>query len=81
MERLTLGQVEHLISNLKLRSDRTAIAKSLGITEPLLASWMRTFVRVRNICAHHGRLWNAVLGVSPALSTSPTVPWLADRTC
>lgn len=79
MERLTLGQVEHLIGNLKLRSDRTAIAKSLGITEPLLVSWMRTFVRVRNICAHHGRLWNAVLGVSPALPTSPTVAWLADR--
>lgn len=80
MERLTLRQVEHLISNLKLRSDRTAIAKSLGITEPLLVSWMRTFVRVRNICAHHGRLWNAVLGVSPALPTSLAVPWLADRT-
>lgn len=80
MERLTLGQVEHLIGNLKRRSDRTAIAKSLGINEPLLVSWMRTFVRVRNICAHHGRLWNAVLGVSPALPTSPSVAWLADPT-
>ncbi|MEL4358927.1 MULTISPECIES: Abi family protein [unclassified Luteococcus] len=80
MERLTLGQVEHLIGNLKRRSDRTAIAKSLGINEPLLLSWMRTFVRVRNICAHHGRLWNAVLGVSPALPTSLSVTWLADPT-
>ena len=78
MERLTLGQVEHLISNLKQRSDRTAIAKSLGINERLLVSWMRTFVRVRNICAHHGRLWNAVLGVSPKLPQSPSVAWLAD---
>jgi len=80
MERLTLGQVERLIGNLKRRADRTAIAKSLGINEPLLVSWMRTFVRVRNICAHHGRLWNAVLGVSPALPTSPSVTWLADPT-
>lgn len=80
MERLTLGQVEHLIGNLKRRSDRTAIAKSLGINERLLVSWMRTFLRVRNICAHHGRLWNAVLGVSPALPTSPSVAWLVDAT-
>lgn len=80
MEGLTLGQVRHLISNLKQRSDRTAIAKSLGINDPLLMSWMRTFVRVRNICAHHGRLWNAVLGVSPALPTSLSVAWLADPT-
>ncbi len=78
MERLTLGQVSNLVSNLKQRSDRTAIAKSLGINDPLFMSWMRTFVRVRNICAHHGRLWNAVLGVSPALPTSRSVAWLAD---
>lgn len=78
MERLTLGQLDHLIGNLRRRADRTAIARSLGINEPLLVSWMRTFVRVRNICAHHGRLWNVVLGVSPALPSSRSVNWLHD---
>lgn len=79
MERRTLGQMERLVDNLKRRADKTAIAKALGINAPLLESWMRTFVRVRNICAHHGRLWNTVLGVSPMLPTSPAVAWLSDR--
>ena len=79
MERLTLDQVERLVANLVRRADRMAIAKTLGINAPLLKSWMRTFVRVRNICAHHGRLWNTVLGVSPMLPTSSAVAWLSDR--
>lgn len=37
---------------------------------------MRTFVRVRNICAHHGRLWNVGLGVYPAIPNAPTISWL-----
>lgn len=28
-------------------------------------SWTRTINVVRNICAHHGRLWNRVLAISP----------------
>lgn len=76
VEELTIGQLNSLISNLRKRTDRTEIARPLGINEQLLLSWMRTYVRVRNICAHHGRLWNRVLGVSPALPQSPSVPWL-----
>lgn len=38
-----------------------------------------SYVRVRNICAHHGRLWNRFLGVYPAIPRSPTVRWLTDR--
>ena len=36
-------------------------------------------MRVRNICAHHGRLWNRFLGVYPAIPRSPIVRWLTDR--
>ncbi|TSD54296.1 Abi family protein [Aeromicrobium piscarium] len=63
IETLTIGQLSRLYRNLKNRSDRTAIAEVLGLTDPLLGSWLRAYVRVRNICAHHERLWNAGLGV------------------
>lgn len=76
-EMLTIGQLTSMFRNLKQRSDRTAVANSLGLTAPFLESWMQTYVRVRNICAHHGRLWNVGLGVYPAIPTSPTVRWLA----
>lgn len=76
VETLTIGQLAGTYRNLERRSDQTAIARSIGLTTPLLESWLRTYVRVRNICAHHGRLWNVGLGVYPAIPNSPAVAWL-----
>lgn len=78
VEMLTIGQLTSTYRNLRRRADRTAIAKSIGLTAPVLESWMLTYVRVRNICAHHGRLWNVGLGVYPAIPNSPTISWLDD---
>ncbi|MGD7733665.1 Abi family protein [Propionibacteriaceae bacterium G57] len=75
-EMLTIGQLTSAYRNLNLRADRTAIAKSVGLTAPVLESWLTTYVRVRNICAHHGRLWNVGLGVYPAIPSSPSISWL-----
>ena len=36
-------------------------------------------MRVRNICAPHGRLWNRFLSVYPVIPRSPTTRWLTDR--
>ncbi|WP_435738177.1 Abi family protein [Cellulosimicrobium sp. PMB13] len=79
VETLTLGQLSGLVSNLRRASDIARVAQPLGLPGPLLLSWLRTYVRVRNVCAHHGRLWNVGLGVYPALPTSPSVRWLSDR--
>jgi abortive infection bacteriophage resistance protein len=76
VETLTIGQLTSMYRNLGRRSDKTAVARSIGLTAPVLESWMQTYVRVRNICAHHGRLWNVGLGVYPAIPTSPAVSWL-----
>ncbi|WP_461169606.1 Abi family protein [Arthrobacter sp. Z1-15] len=75
-EMLTIGQLNNLIRNLKRRSDKTAIAGGIGLNEPVLTSWLQTYVRVRNICAHHGRLWNVGLGVYPMIPGSPRISWL-----
>lgn len=76
VEMLTIGQLQKLYGNLARRQDRAAIARSLGLNDPLLGSWLRTYVRVRNICAHHGRLWNVGLGVYPRIPTGRGVAWL-----
>lgn len=77
VEMLTIGQLTSTYRNLGQRSDRTAIARSIGLTTPVLESWLQTYVRVRNICAHHGRLWNVGLGVYPAIPSTPAISWLA----
>lgn len=50
--------------------DKLYIAKSLGLHNnngDIIVSWFKTLCLVRNICAHHGRLWNRGLSKSPAL--------------
>ena len=75
VETLALGQLSMVYRNLRRRADKTAVARSVGLTAPLLSSWLETYVRVRNICAHHGRLWNVGLGDYPKIPTSSKVSW------
>lgn len=52
-----------------------AIARHLNLVAPLLASWLHTLTTVRNICAHHARLWNRELGIRPELPKKAHFPW------
>lgn len=36
-----------------------------GVSDSVFESWLHSIVYVRNICAHHSRLWNRVLRVRP----------------
>ncbi|WP_349293799.1 Abi family protein [Marinobacter sp. M3C] len=42
---------------------------------PLLQSWLHTLTIVRNICAHHARLWNRELGIKPELPKKASFLW------
>src|SRR5436190_24312216 len=37
-------------------------------------SWLRSLNAIRNICAHHSRLWNRVLGDTPKLPSEHKHP-------
>ncbi|MFO0815930.1 MAG: Abi family protein [Gemmatales bacterium] len=43
------------------------IAARYGVEDVVMESWLRTFNVVRNVCAHHGRIWNRTLGVRPMI--------------
>ncbi|NLG17622.1 MAG: DNA-binding protein [Fibrobacter sp.] len=38
-----------------------------GVSDDVLLSWMRSINGVRNICAHHSRLWNREIGYQPTI--------------
>lgn len=44
-----------------------AVAVRYRIPHNVLESWLRSLNAIRNICAHHGRLWNRTLGYKPQL--------------
>ena len=70
-EVISLGQLSKWYSNLKLRQDRQAIAKVYGLDEKILSSIAHHLTYVRNICAHHGRLWNKQFTVTMTVPNSP----------
>lgn len=48
-------------------SVRKSIASTFGIEPRVMDSWLMTLNTTRNICAHHGRLWNRTLGTKPSI--------------
>lgn len=57
-EVMSFGSLSRWYSDLIRREDRQAIAKEFDIDERILVSFTHHLVTVRNICAHHGRIWN-----------------------
>lgn len=50
------------------------IAAYYGIPDEVLTSWLQTINVIRNICAHHSRLWNRELGVKPYIPRKNKYP-------
>lgn len=67
MEALTFGALSRLYSGLALRH-RKAVALRFGYDETVLASWFRSISLVRNLSAHHSRLWNVPMHVDQPLA-------------
>jgi len=78
-ELMSFGLLSKFLSDLKLRSDRQAIAKPFGLDEKVLTSFAHHMSHVRNICAHHGRLWNRRFTIKMTVPTSPATLPIAMR--
>lgn len=70
-ELMSLGQLSKWFAHLKFHADRKAIARPYGIDESVLRSFLHHLTNVRNICAHHGRLWNRQFTFTMKLPQSP----------
>jgi len=53
---------------------QAAVAGEYGLPDRVFGSWLRTLNEVRNVCAHHGRLWNRDLGNNPLLPNPRKYP-------
>jgi abortive infection bacteriophage resistance protein len=65
-ELISFGTLSKLTENLRA-SLRKHLAKDFGLVEPVFVSWLHTIAYIRNVCAHHNRLWNRESGVMPTL--------------
>lgn len=52
------GMTSHILTGLKYE-DRKAVAATFRVNDPKdFCSWIRSLNYIRNVCAHHSRLWN-----------------------
>jgi abortive infection bacteriophage resistance protein len=77
-ELLTIGELSRLYKGLNNNADRKLIANYFKVHPIVFQSWLHALTYVRNICAHHSRLWNRDLAVEPTLLHSPKAPWISS---
>lgn len=80
LEIASLGNLSKLYGNLlPAIKSKDNIAKEFGtVNHSFLPSWLQSITQIRNVCAHHGRLWNKNLPGRPKLLPKPPNPWIAD---
>ncbi|MES0864832.1 Abi family protein [Ruegeria sp. SCPT10] len=50
------------------KSETTEVCNPLRVNHETLGSWMHSISYVRNLCAHHKRVWNKTLTIKPAIA-------------
>lgn len=70
-EMMSFGQLSRWYSLLASSKLRSEIAKPFNLREQQFVSIVKHLVDVRNICAHHGRLWNRGFRSPPQLPRKP----------
>ena len=80
LEVSSFGLLSLMFLNLCKGPEKKAVAKHFGLNDiSLLENWMHCFSNVRNICAHHGRLWNRRLTAHIKMPAYPVHPFLINN--
>lgn len=70
------GTLSSLFAGMR-EADQDAIAKKYTISNGrIFASWLRSLNYLRNVCAHHSRLWNRNIVDQPKLSGTGENSWI-----
>lgn len=68
-EIISFGSISMMFSHMH-KPDQKAVGTRYGVQAYYLVSWVHHLVYVRNICAHHARLWDRIWAIKPQLPTS-----------
>jgi len=70
-EVMSFGALSWMIEGMDA-ADQRAVAARYGIQSSVLTSWVHHLSVVRNLCAHHCRLWDRFWPVRPELPAGPS---------
>lgn len=78
LEVSSMGLLSKIFQNLKKGPEKLAITSHFGLRDvSLIENWILCFSTLRNICAHHGRIWNRRLN-KIKLPSNPVYPFLSN---
>lgn len=81
VEIMYFSHLSKICNNLEKRSDISGISSYFDLPPNIFCSWLHSINYVRNICAHHARLWNRDMNIVPAkLSSSKNLIWIGNPT-
>lgn len=63
-EIISFGQISQLFQGMK-KSDKSQISRLYELPPVVMSSWLHSIIYVRNLCAHHSRIWNRILAITP----------------
>lgn len=72
-ETMTFGSMFTLFVMCEKRVQKN-VARRYSVGGPVLFSWLKTLNYIRNICAHHARLWNRELAIKPLIPYASNSP-------
>lgn len=71
------GTMSTLFSGMR-EAEQDVISAKYGIANGrTFATWLRSLNYLRNVCAHHSRLWNRNIVDQPKLPDAVVMPWVA----
>lgn len=79
LEITSFGSLSLLYQKLKNGREKRAIAHHFGLADTVFQTWLHSIVYLRNVCAHHTRLWNRAMSITPQLPRNPHNQWLNYR--
>ena len=78
LEVSSFGTLSMFFKLLRPSLAKRKIANFYGVSDSVFESWLHSIVYVRNICAHHSRLWNKTLRIQPLFPRKTTSAFLSS---
>lgn len=79
IEVMYFSHLSRICSGLKNRTDINGIATYFSLPPQIFCSWLHSINYIRNLCAHHARLWNREMSIVPAkLDFSKKLTWISN---
>lgn len=75
-EIVPFGQLSQLFHGLQKKDKQAISHMRYKVDQLILVSWLHSLSYIRNLCAHHARIWNRILAIKPMIPRNEKV-WSA----